>query len=258
MRSNASGAGASSTSQRPSRSRVGRAVPMPYRRAGERPRAAAGGRLRLQRHHLRRRASARRALHADLRRDRDRGHRGALLRRVRRVLRPGDRRARSARSRPSRPRRRRRLARPPDRALPGPRGGRARPCIRRVAACVREIAERVPVAVASGAVRAEVEAVLAGIRLAPLMAAVVTADDVAQWEARPGGLPDRARPARHPRLRRAVVRGHPLRRHGGGRRRDALRRRRDTVSADRLREAGAEAVVAGLDWSIPTVRGLFA
>ena len=31
-----------------------------------------------------------------------------------------------------------------------------------------------------------------------------------------------------------------------------------TVSADRLLDAGAEAVVAGLDWSIPTVRGLFA
>ena len=31
-----------------------------------------------------------------------------------------------------------------------------------------------------------------------------------------------------------------------------------TVSADRLREAGAEAVVASLDWSIPTVQGLFA
>jgi hypothetical protein len=31
-----------------------------------------------------------------------------------------------------------------------------------------------------------------------------------------------------------------------------------TVSADRLLDAGAEAVVARLDWSIPTVRGLFA
>ena len=98
--------GASSTSQRPSRSRVGRAVPMPYRRAGERPRAAAGSRLRLQRHHLRRRAAARRALRPDLRRDRDRGHRGALLQRVRRLLRPRDRRARSGRRRPARPRRR--------------------------------------------------------------------------------------------------------------------------------------------------------
>ena len=44
-----------------------------------------------------------------------------------------------------------------------------------VAACVREIAGRVPVAVASGAVRVEVEAVLDGSGLRPHLEAVVTA-----------------------------------------------------------------------------------
>ena len=56
-----------------------------------------------------------------------------------------------------------------------------------VAACVREIADRVPVAVASGAVRVEVEAVLEGSGLRPLLAAVVTADDVAQGKPDPEG-----------------------------------------------------------------------
>ena len=127
-----------------------------------------------------------------------------------------------------------------------------------VAACVREIAGRVPVAVASGAVRVEVEAVLRGSGLHPLMATVVTADDVTQGKPDPEGYLialDRLGIAgsealsfedTHLGVMAAVAAG--MRCVGVG----------TTVSADRLREAGAEAVVASLDWSRPDVRGLFA
>ena len=127
-----------------------------------------------------------------------------------------------------------------------------------VAACVREIAGRVPVAVASGAVRAEVEVVLEGARLRPLLAAVVTADDVAQGKPDPEGYLialERLGVAgsdalsfedTHFGVMAAVAAG--MRCVGVG----------STMSSDRLREAGAESVVAALDWSIPGVRGFFA
>jgi beta-phosphoglucomutase len=127
-----------------------------------------------------------------------------------------------------------------------------------VAACVREIAERVPVAVASGAVRVEVEAVLEGSGLRSLLAAVVTADDVTQGKPDPEGyliaLDRLGVPGSdalsfedtHFGVMAAVAAG--MRCVGVG----------TTVSADRLREAGAEVVVASLDWSIPDVRGFFA
>jgi beta-phosphoglucomutase-like phosphatase (HAD superfamily) len=125
------------------------------------------------------------------------------------------------------------------------------------AACVREIARRVPAAVASGAVRVEVEAVLEGSGLRPLLAAVVTADDVAQGKPDPEGylialdrLGVRGSDAlsfedTHLGVMAAVAAG--MRCVGLG----------ATVSADRLRDAGAEVVVARLDWSIPGVRGFF-
>jgi beta-phosphoglucomutase len=127
-----------------------------------------------------------------------------------------------------------------------------------VAACVREIAGRVPVAVASGAVRAEVDAVLVGSGLRPLLAAVVTADDVARGKPDPEGyliaLDRLGVPGAeamsfedtHFGVMAAVAAG--MRCVGVG----------TTVPAERLRAAGAENVVAALDWSIPGVRGLFA
>jgi beta-phosphoglucomutase len=126
-----------------------------------------------------------------------------------------------------------------------------------VAACVREIARRVPVAVASGAVRVEVEAVLEGSGLRRLFDVVVTADDVAIGKPDPEGYLialDRLGVAgaealsfedTHLGVMAAVAAG--MRCVGVGM----------TVSERRLREAGAEAVVAGLDWSIPRVRGFF-
>jgi beta-phosphoglucomutase-like phosphatase (HAD superfamily) len=127
-----------------------------------------------------------------------------------------------------------------------------------VAACVREIAGRVPVAVASGAVRAEVDAVLVGSGLRPLLGTVVTADDVARGKPDPEGYLialDRlgvhgaeamSFEDTHFGVMAAVAAG--MRCVGVG----------TTVSAERLRDAGAEDVVAALDWSIPGVRGLFA
>jgi beta-phosphoglucomutase len=126
-----------------------------------------------------------------------------------------------------------------------------------VAACVREIAGRVPVAVASGAVRVEVEAVLRGAALWPLLAAVVTADDVVHGKPDPEGYLialDRLGVSgsdalsfedTHLGVMAAVAAG--MRCVGVG----------TTVPAERLRGAGAEDVVAALDWSIPGVRGLF-
>ncbi len=126
-----------------------------------------------------------------------------------------------------------------------------------VAACVREIAGRVPVAVASGAVRAEVEPVLVGTGLRPILATVVTADDVAHGKPDPEGYLIA--------LDRLGVRGADalsfedthfgvMAAVAAGMRCVGVRR---TVSAERLREAGAVAVVAALDWSIPDVRGFF-
>ena len=126
------------------------------------------------------------------------------------------------------------------------------------AACVREIADRVPVAVASGAARAEVEAVLEGSGLRGLFEVIVAAEDVERGKpdplaytlalARLGSASAGALAFEDTHLGVAAAVAAGMRCVGVG----------DTVDADRLRTAGAEAVVASLDWSIPTVRGLFA
>ena len=238
---------------------VGRAVPMPYRRAGERPRAAAGSRLRLQRHHLRRRAPARRALRRDLRRDRDRGLARALLRRVRGLLRPRDRRARAARSH-----------------------GRHDPALaeqllaRRTALYLERAASGETVHAGRRGMRARDRRPRAGRRR------------VGRGRRRGGGRARRLRPAR-PLRRDRRGRG---RRAGEARPAGATRRRSGGSASEpagtlafedthlgveaavaagmrcvgvgdhgrrrAAQAAGAEAVVASLDWSIPTVRGLFA
>ena len=126
------------------------------------------------------------------------------------------------------------------------------------AACVREIAARVPVAVASGAARAEVEAVLVGSGLRGLFDVIVAAEDVERGKPDPLayatalgrlGIPADGTLAfedTHLGVEAAV--GAGMRCLGVG----------DTVGGERLMAAGAEAVVASLDWSIPAVRGLFA
>ena len=126
------------------------------------------------------------------------------------------------------------------------------------AACVREIAARVPVAVASGAAGAEVEAVLVGSGLRGLFDVIVAAEDVERGKPDPLAYATALGRLGVPARRDAGVRGHPPRRRGGGRGGDAMRRRGRHGRRRAAQAAGAEAVVASLDWSIPTVRGLFA
>jgi HAD superfamily hydrolase (TIGR01509 family) len=126
------------------------------------------------------------------------------------------------------------------------------------AACVREIAARVPVAVASGAARAEVEAVLVGSGLRGLFDVIVAAEDVERGKpdplsyttalARLGIAPAGTLAFEDTHLGVAAAVAAGMRCVAVG----------DTVDGDRLRAAGAESVVASLDWSIPAVRGLFA
>jgi HAD superfamily hydrolase (TIGR01509 family) len=54
-------------------------------------------------------------------------------------------------------------------------------------AAVRYAAERVPVAIVSGAARAEIEPVVAAAGLAPLVRAIVSSDDVAHGKPHPAG-----------------------------------------------------------------------
>jgi beta-phosphoglucomutase len=126
------------------------------------------------------------------------------------------------------------------------------------AACVREIAARVPVAVASGAARAEVEAVLVGSGLRGIFDVIVAAEDVERGKPDPlayttalgrlGVDPAGTLAFEDTHLGVAAAVAAGMRCVAVG----------DTVDSKRLRAAGAEAVVASLDWSIPTVRGLFA
>ena len=67
----------------------------------------------------------------------------------------------------------------------------ARPSTRDVREAVRYAAERVPLAIGSGAARAEIEPVVEAAGLAPLLAAIVSADDVDRRQAASGGLPER-------------------------------------------------------------------
>ena len=112
------------------------------------------------------------------------------------------------------------------------------------ASCVREIAARVPVAVASGAARTEVEAVLVGSGLRDLFDVIVAAEDVERGKPDPLayttalgrlGIPADGTLAfedTHLGVAAAVAAGMRCVAVG------------DTVSADRLMAAGAEVVVA--------------
>ena len=65
-----------------------------------------------------------------------------------------------------------------------------------VRAAVRYAAERVPVAVCSGAFLEEIEPVVAAAGLAPYVTAIITADHVTARQAAPRGLPAHRRVAR--------------------------------------------------------------
>ena len=243
--------------ERPSRSRVGRAVPMPYRRAGERPRAAAAvvfdfngtisddepllaelctlifGEIGIEVTEERYFSEfagysdpeiVERVLAGAGRPD-PAVAQGLLDRRTELYL------ARAGTGETVHRRSPHACARSPSacrsRSPPAPSAQRSRPCWR-AAACSAHGGRR------------------HGRRRRPR-------------EARPGGLPDRARAgsasAVPTRCRSRTPTSASWRRSPPGCGASASGA---TVSADRLLDAGAEAVVAGLDWSIPTVRGLFA
>ncbi len=139
---------------------------------------------------------------------------------------------------------------------------RREPTVRPAAAeCVRQIAARVPVAIASGAARGEIEAVLQAAGLRELFDVLVCLEDVERGKPDPEGylraleLLARAsgrplRPERtlvfedsEPGLQSAVAAGMPCFVIAG------------TASPDRLSQAAG--IVDALDWSIPMIREQF-
>ena len=147
------------------------------------PDADTRDRLRLQRDALGRRARPLRDLHPALRRARQAALGAGVLRPARRPLRPGDR-PHVARARPSRRRRGRRGA---GRPLPGGRRGRLDGA---TSTCARQCATRptrVPLAICSGAARAEIEPVVEAAGLASCFRAIVSSDDVVDGKPHPEG-----------------------------------------------------------------------
>ncbi len=126
---------------------------------------------------------------------------------------------------------------------------------------VRRVAERMPVAIASGAARAEIETVLDGAALRDLFDVIVSADDVTRGKPDPEGYllalerlnatmdapvkPGQALAFEDSALGVAAARAAGLR----------CVAVEGTSPPELLAEA--EAVLPRLDWSIPLVRGLF-
>ena len=129
------------------------------------------------------------------------------------------------------------------------------------AACIREIASRVPVAIASGAARVEIEAVLEASGLRSLFGVLVCMEDVARGKPDPEGYL-RALRLLCERLGRDIPAGEVLVFEDSE---QGLRSARaagmpcvviaGTAAPDRLGEALC--IVPGLDWSIPVIRDLF-
>ena len=139
---------------------------------------------------------------------------------------------------------------------------RRRPTVRpQAAACVREIAARVPVAIASGAARVEIESVLSASGLRPLFEVLVCMEDVGRGKPDPEGYLTAlallngtlAEPAAaadvlvfedsEQGLRAALAAGMRCVVIAG------------TASPERL--TGAAGIVDSLDWSRPEIGGLF-
>ncbi len=125
------------------------------------------------------------------------------------------------------------------------------------AAAVCEIAGRLPVAIASGAARPEIEAVLASSGLRLLFEVIVAAEDVANGKPDPEGY--------RTALAQLGVDGSEalafedsdqgvISAVAAGMRCVAIT---GTSTPERLEAAGAELVVEALDWADPRVSGLF-
>jgi len=126
------------------------------------------------------------------------------------------------------------------------------------AAAVREIAARVPVAIASGASRPEIEAVLKATGLRRLFEVIVTAEDIGNSKPHPEGYLIALEQLGMPGADALAFEDSDLgvtAAISAGMRCVAIE---GTAPPDRLRAAGAEAVIPALDWSLPAVSGLFA
>ena len=126
------------------------------------------------------------------------------------------------------------------------------------AAAVREIASRVPVAIASGASRPEIEAVLKATGLRRLFEVIVTAEDIGNSKPHPEGYLIALGQLSVPGAGALAFEDSDLgvtAAISAGMRCVAIE---GTAPPDRLRAAGAEAVIPALDWSLPAVSGLFA
>jgi HAD superfamily hydrolase (TIGR01509 family) len=139
---------------------------------------------------------------------------------------------------------------------------RERPTVHPEAAtCVREIAARAPVAIASGAARAEIEAVLRAAGLDGLFPVIVAMEDVRNGKPDPEGYL-RALDLLRRRTGAELMAGEVLVFEDSE---QGLRSARaagmpcvviaGTASPERLQ--GAAAIVSALDWSIPAIRELF-
>ncbi|MFI5050517.1 MAG: HAD family hydrolase [Gaiellales bacterium] len=126
------------------------------------------------------------------------------------------------------------------------------------AAAVREIAARVPVAIASGASRPEIEAVLKATGLRTLFEVIVTAEDISNSKPHPEGYRIALEQLDVPGAGALAFEDSDLgvtAAISAGMRCVAIE---GTSPPDRLRAAGAEDVIPALDWSLPAVSGLFA
>jgi beta-phosphoglucomutase len=139
---------------------------------------------------------------------------------------------------------------------------RRSPTVRPQAArCVREIAARVPVAIASGAARMEIETVLAAAGLRDLFEVLVCLEDVEHGKPHPQGYLlalDRLSAATGRRLDPAQVLAFEDSRHGLH---AALAAGMQCIviagSTPASQLQGAACIVEGLDWSIPPIRRRF-
>jgi HAD superfamily hydrolase (TIGR01509 family) len=126
------------------------------------------------------------------------------------------------------------------------------------AEAVREIAARVPVAIASGASRPEIEAVLSATGLRRLFEVIVTADDITHSKPHPEGYRMALDQLGVPGDGALAFEDSDLgvvAAISSGMRCVAIE---GTAPPERLRAAGAEDVIPALVWSLPAVSGLFA
>ena len=199
--------------------------------------------LRLQRHALGRRAHALRDLRPPLRRARQADVGTGVLRRARRALRSRDR-AHLARVGPSRGRRRDRGARSSATGRLVADGSSVHEHTREA---VRYAAERVPLAICSGAARAEIEPVVEAAGLTALLRCIVSLRRRRRGQAAPRGLSEGARIARRRTQRRPPSSRTPRRASRRRKRRASGTCSRCARTLDPHRLGGADELIDRID-----------